>query len=68
MSERKGSLQLVSNISAKLFPQQSNENDIYNNSDHSKTHKYRGSYGNLDENSYFAISKQIKPETSFTKK
>lgn len=48
MSERKGSLQLVSNISAKFFAPHPQEFEAYNNQDQSKIHKYRGSYGNID--------------------
>lgn len=68
MSERKGSLQLVSNISAKFFNQHPDESDNYNNANQSKVHKYRGSYGNLDENNLYGASKSIKPDTSFVKK
>lgn len=61
MSERKGSLQLVSNISAKFFGYDSQNNDTYSNQDQLKVHKYRGSYGNIDENSFYQMSKSIKP-------
>lgn len=67
MSERKGSLQLDSNISAKFFGHPY-EDDNHHNADKSKVHKYRGSYGNLDENTMYGFARPPNPDSSYAKK
>jgi hypothetical protein len=67
MSERKGSLQLVSTGSSKFFGYQGSESEKGNQIDTIKIHKYRGSFGAIDEN-LFKSNKNFRNEELNCKK